>query len=255
MNSKLEVVHESRDGLLKLDSDLFRQDFGDLDSDNVREDIKSFVTQANLFIGDTDDSDCKSPAKVVAFDPKNFIRYGPAYLEWFVGTIFHGMIKGKLAQSDRWYLFVEKFLSDPKRREELSQKFTKEYAKSMLFEGVVEFYQLLPHAIKTRITRNIPEIVNTFAEILNTDEMYTYIKNKEDVTKEVLRKYTPTTVIVKGDSEEDIGFTKACREFKIPYLGIYVSNKSPKMGVNGFHLYTPENHFPLVDFLGSPRHN
>lgn len=109
---------------------------------------------------------------------------------------------------------MRQFLSERKSRLSVSSFYTAERVRNSLYPGVAELYHLLS-AHKFYVSRNIGEIVLSYAGALGFDGCFQEVFDKEKFTREFVR-YHPEfrRYFVKGDSEEDEQMLAVLRFFQ-----------------------------------------
>ncbi len=181
---------------------------------------------ADVCISDLDDTDCNSPARMLARRAIGTHHWSPAYWDWGIQALTARKKKGQNSESKSWNLYVERFLSTAGAKLKVTEFFTPERIQSTLFPGVDAFYQRLS-AKKVYVSRNIAEVVQCYAEELGFAEWH----GEELLKRQAVEKYVTAHpeqqhYIVKGDSEEDFEMLDFLRhrqrEKKVAsVLGIY----------------------------------
>src|SRR3989338_6964777 len=157
---------------------------------------------ADVCLSDLDDTDCNSPAKLLTSHAIGTHYWSPRWLDWAVRN-FVVQRNGNGVESARWDAYVQRFLSTAERRQEAKRFFTKEQVRATLFPGVAAFYQHLP-AVKVYVTRNIEEVVESYARELGFTEWHGEEQCKRVPVERYLKEHPEQQhYLVKGDSEED----------------------------------------------------
>jgi len=166
------------------------------------EDLIRRMYDADLMISDFDETDAPSPAKRIAYKSLLTPSYWSSrYLPWVFLTGFDLLLHGKGVESEAWYKFLR--LIPPKELERIKQEYTMEYARKRLYDGVPDFYQILPNSKKVSMSRGIREFLEGFGKVLGS-EIKERSFDKRETTKTILRENPgKTRVILRGDSAED----------------------------------------------------
>ena len=150
------------------------------------EDLIRRLYNANLMISDLDETDAPSPAKRTAY--KSLLKpsyWSPRYFRWVFFTGFDFLLHGKSIESNAWYNFLH--LIPPEELERMKQKYTTEYARERLYNGVSTFYRMLPNSKKVSMSRGIMEFLEGFGKALGS-EIKERSFDKRETTETVLKE-------------------------------------------------------------------
>ncbi|MFH0797933.1 MAG: hypothetical protein V1906_00825 [Candidatus Woesearchaeota archaeon] len=170
---------------------------------NILNDIKHRFANVQVWFSDLDDSDAKSPAKIIAASAIGASRFSLAYIGWCMKALYSSAAAGKPSESYLWADYVERFLRGDGALREIKDKFTDDFVSSTLYGGVKEFYSLLS-ARKYYVTRNIAEVVRPYASLLGFDGYFSEAKDKGRAVDDfVIGNPQVTRYGCSGDSAED----------------------------------------------------
>ncbi len=166
-----------------------------------------------LWLCDLDDNHTPSPAKRIAREAVGTHRLSPRYWQWCAGTAWALLTQKEGAESARWLSYIQQFL-DAEARQELRAYFTPDRAFYSLYPGISSLYaSVLRHSTRIYVTRNIAEVVDSYARILGFSGAVTESFCKGKAVDNLLQKYPWAERIgVDGDSEEDAEMVRAIRQ-------------------------------------------
>jgi len=171
-------------------------------------DLSKRISTSDILVSDLCDTDAPSPLKKVALSSLSKPEYwiNPNFQKWNMKCIKNILKrKRKCSESQLGKQFIELFLRDQKILEEITKKYTPEFAESTFYPGVMEFYSLLPDdMIKFYVTRNIEEITQAYKQAAGFTAFMSEQFDKQKSMEELIKKHPERKrFILKGDSQED----------------------------------------------------
>lgn len=174
-----------------------------ISTEELRGDLKRKVNSAQIWLCDLDDNHAPSPAKAMAKRAMGTSYFSPKYLAWAASTGIALAAKGKEAETEMWQKYVDLFLRDREALAEIENFFDQERVKQSLYQGVEEFFRLLP-VPRYYVTRNIAEVARAYAAFLEFRGSIAEAVNKEKAVEKIVRESPFIDIYgVDGDSEED----------------------------------------------------
>lgn len=183
----------------------------------IQENLVERLFNSDILVSDLDDTDAPSPAKEIARNSLTSRSYltNPKFWLWVLGTEYQLAKKGRNAESYRWSVFIRRFLRDPQKLARLSRQYTPEFVAPKLYQGVREFYDLLPWVFKIYLTRNIKEVGEAFREAAGFNEVMAEQFDKQEGIQRVVKAYPERKrFVIKGDSAEDEAMLDVLNELK-----------------------------------------
>ncbi|MFH1972670.1 MAG: hypothetical protein ABIJ18_04295 [archaeon] len=174
---------------------------------------------------DLDDNHADSPAKKIAFGRVGTNIFDPKFLYW---ALTQGapakFIKSK--ESEAWRKYVNNFLRDEEALQEVRELFTEETARQSLYQGVLDFANLVSRSSRFYVTRNIAEVAEPYRSALGIDGFFPEADNKEKVVEGYLSQHPEVRIIgVDGDSEEDAAMIEVAQFYDREVVSFYSMNK------------------------------
>jgi len=212
-------------------------------------DLRKKILEAQVCISDLDDTDARSPAKEIGIYRNLFRKrmFNPRFFLWALNGLVKYVKKRKNVESECWKEYIELFLRDQNELANVKKSFDKYEIKRLVYQGVKEFYSLLPNTYKVYFSRNIIEIVNIFGTYLGFNELHAEVHDKEMETVLFVEKDLKsrnkkpfTKYLVRGDSIEEEGILEALDFYKRKGRIEYVvscfrttrEKENPKFSVN-----------------------
>ena len=198
------------------------------------------IKKIDICVSDLDYTDATSPATAIVTDISHFFSK-PGYIHWAIKTAFGKILNGQLADSKYWSEFIELFLRESSELDYIKCKFTEERIRKSLLPRVEEFYRNLPSkSYKVYITRNIKELADAYAKMLDLNLVIAEAFNKWKEVEKLFPEYGRyKNWLIKGDSEEDVEVLDFLKLKKRKHhiddvVGIYVCGHSynPNFDIN-----------------------
>lgn len=170
------------------------------------------MLETDYIISDLDHTVAYSPAAKIAYSFLNLVtRYDRFFscgfwgwaLPCFLDLAWDYATGGQDAEERQWKRFHDRFLTDPEELD-LQTRLHVSQAKSSAFPGLLDFYQLFPHAKKAMVTRNIPQIARAYASVYGYDLVVANAYDQERSIDEALDAFPERrNVLFKGDAKSD----------------------------------------------------
>ena len=195
---------------------LFKRNLNEQTPREPLESIIDWMERTDLIISDLDDTDTYSPAKRIAYSYLTRLDKlsSPSFWRWAISCFFDLMLHGHGAEEGQWRKFRATFLSDP---EELNYQTMNHlgHAKSMAFPGLLDFYDNFPDAKKAYISRNIPEIAESYGAVYGFDKIVSNAFDRESAVRSVLDAFPhKRNVLFKGDAKSDEDILRILKGYK-----------------------------------------
>ncbi|MFH1669780.1 MAG: hypothetical protein ABIA62_07680 [Candidatus Woesearchaeota archaeon] len=224
---------------------------GDIDYCSIVSKIQRTARDVQVWFHDLDDNHAKSPAKDIAMRAVGTGHLSSDYISWCAGTAIALAKQGKSCETERWRLYVDKFLRGTDAREQLKAMFTPERVCRSLYLGVRGFCSLFPAAGHHYVSRNIDEVVSAYASALDFDISYPESDQKHKVVEKFIfdnpqiEKYA-----VDGDSAEDAMMIDVLRHYRKDVIGFYSMDASRESDADEmFDVFTGKDRTGIVDIL------
>lgn len=171
-------------------------------NEQIKQEIKERLSSCEAWFADLDDHDAKSPGKRLALNAIGTSHLNPKYLLWCIETGFAWLVHND-AESRQWKKYATNFLRSEKALEDVTKSLTDERIAASLYNGVREFYQLLP-AMKIYVTRNILQVAKAYAQYLGFHTIMPEAEEKGIIAERFIQEHPNITRYgCGGNSKED----------------------------------------------------
>lgn len=192
--------------------------------------LKWYFQNADLLVSDLDGTLARSTAfRVVIHNYFQRDFMDPNFYFWALDSLFKYLKSGKDAYSEGWHNYLKKL--------KINQK-EKYHLKKLLYPGVKEFHELLrkenPNLTKIIVTETLPNIAESYKDLLGYCGTYNVVKDKSKIIKMILYAFKKPIII--GDNIADKSMLDEIDKQNKVRLGIF---KYPfkKDKRRGFDLY------------------
>lgn len=209
------------------------------------------IYAAQVWFFDLDDTQANSPGKEVIRAAIGTHHYSPQYLLWLAGTGLKALGRKKQWVSSSWQQYVNTFLRSEPARAEVLEKFDLETVRSSLYQGVQSFCDCVSHSQRYYVSRNIKEIVESYAYVLGFDGFFYEAFQKGKVVEDFIRQNPALQRYgVEGDSEEDGEMIDLLTFYRKEIISLQVMKSlQPEKMDSRFEYALGRDHRGLVELL------
>lgn len=169
-------------------------------------DLRRDLSGIQVWFSDLDESDVPSQARRIAFDRflSRFCR-DEIYRNWVLRSAQRCLKETSPSYGEVWHEYITTFLRDRDELIRLREYYTPEMVRRTLFPGVKDFYtQIIPHAEKYYVTRNIHLVANFFATELGFPQhVFSEVQQKGQHLQNFIESHSFTSYGCSGDSDDD----------------------------------------------------
>lgn len=212
------------------------------------------LRRADIILADLDGTDASAGLNFVLYstgEPEFFLAL--KCWKWlFKSGYLYAKYRGK-AESEIGKAFMDVFMRSEKHVQRIKDIFTQEFTKSLLYEGVPEFYDLLRgDLLRVYVSRNHEEVVKAFFRALAFNDYFAEEFDKKETVKKALDRFPyRKRFIVKGDTMHDEEMYDELKYWKdkkkrieeVTYINIMSSPKyyNPRADINASRNHTALN--------------
>ena len=217
--------------------------------------LKEKLTSPNLLmISDLDRTDSPSNTPMSIYQAIKGVEGIDKNVLWGIIAIPCIILKGEDFINRHREFLIKTFIRKPNVEKSLMGNYTLEYAISRLYNGVLEFYSILPPTTrKIYVTGAVREVTEPFKLAAGFDEAYPEQINKVRTIELICNHYHDAIILYKDDDPKSIAILELLRHMesrgKIQgFTSIFVASSLKRMNPE-FDFNIPRHYGGLVELL------